>query len=116
MLKYLLPLLLFSSSTFALEYAGQYTAKVKPKNCALGSMCHDSEYIDVLVILERRLITINDYRTKEYDVIAYFTDKTVNKHFTQKACPSIINNIGKSFKVTYDPYKKSYKLDCKNFK
>lgn len=116
MKHFLLSLILVSPTVSALEYGGHYTTKVKPKNCAFGSICHESEYKEKLVILERRVITFDSYTTKGYDVYANFTDKTVKKRFEQKACPSIIKHVGQSYKVAYDPHFKSYKLDCKNFK
>lgn len=111
-------LLLISSSSFALEYAGQYVAKERPKSCTLGviGLCHENEYVKILVILERRKIKLLDYKTNNYDVYAVFKDETTNKVYKQKSCPSIIKNIGKSYHVTYDPYQKSYYIGCKNFK
>lgn len=108
--------LLLCTVTQAFEYAGQYTAKVRPSSCMLGDICHENEYRKVLVLLERRKIEIVGYEINGYDTHAIFIDKTVNKRLTQKSCPSIIKSLGKSYYVTYDPFKKSYAIACKNFK
>lgn len=117
-MKILITLLLFSLCTVtqAFEYAGQYTAKVRPSSCILGEICHENEYQKVLVVLERRKIEIVGYEINDYDIHAIFIDKTVNKRLTQKSCPSIIKSLGKSYYVTYDPFKNSYAIACKNFK
>lgn len=107
--------LLTSLNVTALEYAGQYTVSERPERCFLVAVCHENEYRKIQVILERRSIKLIGYKTNNYDIYAVFDDLTVNKRLTQKACPTIIDRIGKSYKVTYDPYKKSYFIDCKHF-